>query len=193
MRILEVFTARSPLQRSCLENPRDEGAWWAAIYGVAQSRTRLKWLSSSNTFPILLFPKILEPIPQCLLNIPFLKFLLPLPDSSSFTSAVFCLWTQRPARSILSTARNTYTILLLRVLQCLTLLLQWVTPGLYYAFQCSLTFRSALPKALFFELMFRWVIGMSRHRILSPSHSSEHSILGCLFHVYSWMSLIKFH
>ena len=30
-----------PLQRSCLENPRDGGAWWAAIYGVAQSRTRL--------------------------------------------------------------------------------------------------------------------------------------------------------
>ena len=31
-----------PLQYSCLENPRDGGAWWAAIYGVAQSRTRLK-------------------------------------------------------------------------------------------------------------------------------------------------------
>ena len=30
------------LQCSCLENPRDEGAWWAAVYGVAQSRTRLK-------------------------------------------------------------------------------------------------------------------------------------------------------
>ena len=37
----------SPLQCSCLENPRDGGAWWAAVYGVAQSRTRLKWLSSS--------------------------------------------------------------------------------------------------------------------------------------------------
>ena len=31
---------------SCLENPRDGGAWWAAVYGVAQSRTRLKWRSS---------------------------------------------------------------------------------------------------------------------------------------------------
>ena len=39
----------SPLQCSCLENPRDGGAWWAAIYGVAQSRTRLKWLSSSSS------------------------------------------------------------------------------------------------------------------------------------------------
>ena len=38
----------SPLQCSCLENPRDGGAWWAAIYGVAQSRTRLKRLSSSS-------------------------------------------------------------------------------------------------------------------------------------------------
>ena len=33
------------LQCSCLENPRDGGAWWAAIYGVTQSRTRLKRLS----------------------------------------------------------------------------------------------------------------------------------------------------
>ena len=36
----------NPLQCSCLENPRDGRAWWAAIYGVAQSWTRLKWLSS---------------------------------------------------------------------------------------------------------------------------------------------------
>ena len=32
----------NPLQNSCLENPRDGGAWWAAIYGVTQSQTRLK-------------------------------------------------------------------------------------------------------------------------------------------------------
>ena len=38
----------NPLKCSCLENPRDGGAWWAAIYGVAQSLTRLKWLSSSR-------------------------------------------------------------------------------------------------------------------------------------------------
>ena len=37
----------NPLQCSCLENPRDGGAWWAAVYGVAQSGTRLKRLSSS--------------------------------------------------------------------------------------------------------------------------------------------------
>ena len=39
----------NPLQCSCLENPRDGGAWWAAVYRVAQSRTRLKRLSSSSS------------------------------------------------------------------------------------------------------------------------------------------------
>ena len=39
----------NPLQCSCLENPRDGGAWWAAIYEVTQSRTRLKRLSSSSS------------------------------------------------------------------------------------------------------------------------------------------------
>jgi len=39
----------NPLQCSCLENPRDGGAWWAAIYGVAQCQTRLKRLSSSSS------------------------------------------------------------------------------------------------------------------------------------------------
>ena len=38
----------NPLQCSCLENPRDGGAWWAAVYGVAESRTQLKRLSSSS-------------------------------------------------------------------------------------------------------------------------------------------------
>ena len=36
-------------QCSCLENPRDGGAWWAAVYGVTQSQTRLKRLSSSSS------------------------------------------------------------------------------------------------------------------------------------------------
>ena len=39
----------NPLQCSCLENPRDGGPWWAAVYGVAQSRTQLKRLSSSSS------------------------------------------------------------------------------------------------------------------------------------------------
>ena len=44
----------NPLQCSCLENPRDGGAWWAAVYGVAQSRTWLKWLSSCFLFSVQL-------------------------------------------------------------------------------------------------------------------------------------------
>ena len=39
----------NPLQCSCLENPRDRGTWWAAVHGVTQSRTQLKWLSSSSS------------------------------------------------------------------------------------------------------------------------------------------------
>ena len=42
----------NPLQCSCLENPRDRGAWWAAVYGVAQSQTWLKRLSSSSMLGI---------------------------------------------------------------------------------------------------------------------------------------------
>ena len=45
----------NPLQYSCLENPRDGGAWWAVVYGVAQSRTRLKRLSSSSSKSFIVF------------------------------------------------------------------------------------------------------------------------------------------
>ena len=41
----------NPLQCSCLENPRDWGAWWVAVCGITQSLTRLKWLSSSSSKP----------------------------------------------------------------------------------------------------------------------------------------------
>ena len=44
----------NPLKCSCLENPRDGGAWWAAVYGVAQSWTQLKRLSSSSKLSLLL-------------------------------------------------------------------------------------------------------------------------------------------
>ena len=44
----------NPLQCSCLENPRDGGAWWAAVCGVAQSRTWLKRLSSSSSIGCIL-------------------------------------------------------------------------------------------------------------------------------------------
>ena len=44
----------NPLQCSCLENPRDGGAWWASFYGVTQSWTRLKRLSSSSSIYLFL-------------------------------------------------------------------------------------------------------------------------------------------
>ena len=45
----------NPLQYSCLENPRDGGAWWAALYGVAQSQKQLKQLSSSSNLITLIW------------------------------------------------------------------------------------------------------------------------------------------
>ena len=56
----------NPLQCSCLENPRDSGAWWAAVSGVAQSRTRLKWLSSSMNESYIKCP--LFPVPEMYIN-----------------------------------------------------------------------------------------------------------------------------
>ena len=64
----------NPLQSSCLENPRDGGAWWAAVYGIAQSQTRLKQLSSSSSGrpkehpsgspkPLLFLPPLGIPLP----------------------------------------------------------------------------------------------------------------------------------
>ena len=50
----------NPLQCSCLENPRDGGAWWAAVYGVTQSRTQLKRLSSSSSSRFYIFKKTAE-------------------------------------------------------------------------------------------------------------------------------------
>ena len=45
----------NPLQCSCLENPRDRGAWWAAVYGIAQSRTRLKHTEAAAAYCIGVF------------------------------------------------------------------------------------------------------------------------------------------
>ena len=69
----------NPLQCSCLENPRDGGAWWAAVSGVAQSRTRLKRLSSSS---MLLWRHILVRYDTTCLFLPLLpEFLVPYPKN----------------------------------------------------------------------------------------------------------------
>ena len=54
----------NPLQCSCLENPRDGGAWWAAVSGVAQSLTRLKRLSSSKITFNLQFSSVAQSYPS---------------------------------------------------------------------------------------------------------------------------------
>ena len=59
----------TPLQYSCLENPMDGGAWWAAVHGVAKSRTRLKRLSSSSS--------ILSPAPSIVNHLYSYTHLLP--------------------------------------------------------------------------------------------------------------------
>ena len=59
----------NPLQCSCLENPREGGALWAAAYGVAQSRTRLKWLSNSSS-------SILKNNSFCMLTLIVYKFVV---------------------------------------------------------------------------------------------------------------------
>ena len=65
----------NPFQCSCLENPRDGGAWWAAVYGVAKSRTRLKRLSSSSSSRLHCY--LVNPIGE---------------NEFSFTSSVRCLY-----------------------------------------------------------------------------------------------------
>ena len=76
----------NPLQCSCLENPRDRGAWWASIYGVAQSRTRLKRLSRSSSRLVFFNVSKLLQYPSLLPGIPSIG--PPLP--SDFSS--HCLW-----------------------------------------------------------------------------------------------------
>ena len=82
----------NPLQCSCLENPRDGGAWQAAVYGVAQSRTRLTRLSSSSSSSSSHILQGLSRVIQ-----PDLLPLLIFPTPSPLTSSP-CLWKQRPGR-----------------------------------------------------------------------------------------------
>ena len=58
----------NPLQCSCLENPRDGGAWWVAVYGVTQSRTRLKRLSSSSSTLCILLYRLAQTSGVCISN-----------------------------------------------------------------------------------------------------------------------------
>ena len=96
----------NPFQCSCLENPRDRGAWWASVSGVAQSRTRLKQLSSSSRLGLwccCAIPGALFPSPQSCLCISLadsLSFLphdtnlLPLASQQTWRGSQLVVWTQ---------------------------------------------------------------------------------------------------
>ena len=71
----------NPLQCSCLENARDGGAWWAAVYGVAQSRTWLRWLSSSSACKAR--HKLCSESVSCCLKTSLFFFKTPFPGWSS--------------------------------------------------------------------------------------------------------------
>ena len=98
----------SPIQRSCLENPRDGGARWVAICGVAQSRTRLKRLSSrsstsdsvcSNRVPYFSFPPLPKSVrhfhfsvSRSITQVPLLKVWRPLLCSPDYLTAHTITW-----------------------------------------------------------------------------------------------------
>ena len=82
----------TPLQCSCLENPRDGGAWWAAVYGVAQSWTQLKRLSSSSSSRLVI---VFLPRSKCLfiswLQSPSAVILVP-PKIKSLTVSILNIY-----------------------------------------------------------------------------------------------------
>ena len=87
----------NPLQCSCLENPRHGGAWWAAVYGVAQSRTRLKRLSSSSScvlMSILRFQR--KALGQLISNFKILDF-VPAPLIYSKKTQSMCVYAAAAA------------------------------------------------------------------------------------------------
>ena len=74
----------NPLQYSCLENPRDRGTWWAAVYGVEQSRTWLKQLSSSSSSIYFINSFVNKSLQSCLWQIL-------IPSNSYLTLAILFL------------------------------------------------------------------------------------------------------
>ena len=120
----------NPLQCSCLENPRDGGAWWAAVSGVTQSPTRLKWLSSS------VYVRLSLSIYHC----PFLisanhKFAFYICDSC-FVDKYICTHLWR----IFHIWVMSYDICL-----CLTYFTQMTVPRSFQALFCSLSLLSNIP------------------------------------------------
>ena len=92
----------NPLQCSCLENPRDGRTWWAAVYGVAQSRTQLKRLSSSSVPPCMKTGWTTQALSSSSLASPFTESIPSAGDSPNPTKCLFVsvssVWKQRFCR-----------------------------------------------------------------------------------------------
>ena len=84
----------NPLQCSCLENPRDGGAWWAAIFEVAQSQTRPKWLSSSSRSMLYIRSPELIPHIASLYSLSNISSFPPTPSSWKPLFYFMLLWVQ---------------------------------------------------------------------------------------------------
>ena len=113
----------NPLQYSCLENPRDGGAWWAAIYGAAQSRTRLKRLSSSSKLISLCHSDAISTFNSVFSICPVLSFFFPLPSPrlAYFEYIEMSRSCKRTASCILPLAAISETTLSVSVFLMLTL------------------------------------------------------------------------
>ena len=83
----------NPLQYSCLENPRDREAWWAAVYGVAQSQTRLKQLSSSSSSSKTVY----MPTPCSLKHLCSIRALVPMSFFLSLSLSGYFFGAQTPS------------------------------------------------------------------------------------------------
>ena len=108
----------NPLQCSCLENPRDGGAWWAAVYGVTQSWTRLKWLSSSSSSkePYLMFSSI---SPSIFYNFCFVKAAAVLwcidTDNDYISSVNWGFWHDGESSSLHNVQRPQLSLLHIKI------------------------------------------------------------------------------
>ena len=113
--------AGTSLQYSCLENPMDRGAWWAAVHGVAQSRTRLERLSSSSSSTCLSIPSpprwkvnaVLKTASISAWNNPMLFFGISLCQTSSRASRSLVLsghswWASGDEAGVLSISRVSF-------------------------------------------------------------------------------------
>ena len=103
----------NPLQCSCLENPRDRGAWWAAVYGVTQSWTRLRWLSSSRD------PHVLRLADYCW-TLPLIKY-----DSLYYNWTMSCTFAHCLLYSLIIQLVKSSSILCLQLVEDTTDTLNW--------------------------------------------------------------------